>query len=152
MGARENTCHLEGNLATEPELRFTNTGIAVTTLVVAHSDRRIIDGQWQDGPVSYFDCVVFGPQAEHAINSFRKGSRVSIDGSMRQRHWADATSGEKRYKHEIVADLVSAPLRFAPVLAGEKAEMAEKAEATTAVVGRSFEGKPKEQALEVEPF
>lgn len=149
MGARENTVHIEGNLATEPELRFTNSGMPVTTLVVAHSDRRQIEGQWVDGPVSYFDCTVFGPMAEHSTDSLSKGSRVSIDGQLRQRSWADATTGEKRYKIEIVADLVSIPLRFAPAMAGEKAAASAKAESTTGVTSQQID---LDQALEVEPY
>lgn len=149
MGARENTVHIEGNLATEPELRFTSTGMAVTTLVVAHSDRRMIDGQWTDGPVSYFDCAVFGSLAEHAIESLGKGSRVAVDGQLRQRSWADKATGEKRYKIEVVADLVSVPLRFGPALAGEKAGAAAALSGTSEVESI---GQMDATQLEVEPY
>ena len=150
MGARENVAHIEGNLATEPELRFTDGGMAVTTLVVAHSDRRQIDSQWTDGPVSYFDCAVFGKMAEHAVNSMHKGSRVAVDGQLRQRSWADRTTGEKVYKIEVVADLVSVPLRFGPALPDDHPVWDAKAEGTSGLTGRSFT--PDVEELETAPF
>jgi len=112
MAARENFLHLEGNIATDPELRYTASGMAVVTLVVAHTERRQIDGQWQDVNTSYTDCVVFNKLAEYAADTFGKGARVTIDGSLRQRNWVDATTGEKKYKHEVIADSVAASVRF----------------------------------------
>jgi single-strand DNA-binding protein len=47
-----------GNLVDYPEVRFTNTGIAVTTLRVAVTQRVQDNGTWRDGDTSYFKVNV----------------------------------------------------------------------------------------------
>jgi single-strand DNA-binding protein len=47
-----------GNLVEDPEVRFTNTGIAVTNLRVAVTQRIQQDGQWRDGDISFFKVNV----------------------------------------------------------------------------------------------
>ena len=113
MSARENFTHIEGNLVAEPELRFTPSGQAVTTLTVATSERRLIEGQWKDGSTSYFDVVVWDKLAEACTQSFGKGDRVAVDGRLNQRSWTVEGTDERRYKVEIIADAVHASLRFA---------------------------------------
>jgi len=108
-----NTNTIEGNVAVDPDLRYSTGGKAVMTLVIAHSGRRMIEGRWTDTEVSYFDVVLFGRIAEHAAASFATGDRVLVSGKLRQRNWVDKTTGEKRFKVEIVADSVAASLTFA---------------------------------------
>jgi len=115
MSARENFVSIEGNLVADPELRFTPSGVAVTTVTVATSERRLVDGSWVDGSTSYFDAAVWDRLAEQVTQSFHKGDRVVITGSLKQRSWEDKATGDKRYKVEIAADSVNASTRFATV-------------------------------------
>lgn len=131
MAARENVVFLEGNLATDPELRHTNSGIPVTTLVLATNERTLVDGQWTDGPTSYFDCVVWNQMALHCTQSFTRGDRVQITGRLNQRSWDDKATGQRRYKIEIIADTVGASLRFATVTATKQAFGTNHARPTT---------------------
>lgn len=156
MSARENFVSIEGNLVAAPELRFTPTGKAVTTLTIAQSDRRLVDGQWVDGKTSYFDCVAWDRLAEHSAQTLEKGARVTVSGRLDQRSWDDPTSGDKRYKIEVVCDSVNVSLRFATAavskasFGGMDAEDVQRVETSTAVVasnGRTFEA-----AIEEEPF
>jgi Single-strand binding protein family len=72
-----------GNLTDQPEVRYTEGGIARATFRVAVSGRR-------DQKASFFTVVVWRDQAEHAAESLAKGSRV---GS-----WADSSSGPGRLR------------------------------------------------------
>jgi single-strand DNA-binding protein len=47
--AADNHTTIVGNLVEDPEVRFANTGIAVTNLRVAVTQRVQQDGQWRDG-------------------------------------------------------------------------------------------------------
>jgi Single-strand binding protein family len=64
-----------GNLVEDPEVRFTNNGIAVTNLRVAVTQRVQQDGQWRDGDTSFFKVNVWRGQAEHLADSLSKGDR-----------------------------------------------------------------------------
>ena len=85
--AADNHTTIAGNLADDPELRFTNTGIAVANLRVAVTQRIQQDGEWRDGDTSFFKVNVWRGQAEHLADSLGKGDRVMITGRLRQRSW-----------------------------------------------------------------
>ena len=95
-----------------PKVRFTNTGIAVTNLRVAVTQRVQQDGEWRDGETSFFKVNVWRGQAEHLADSLAKGDRVMVTGRLRQRSW-ETPEGEKRSVAEIEADEVGASLKFA---------------------------------------
>jgi hypothetical protein len=67
-----------GNLVEDPEVRFTNNGIAVTNLRVGVTQRIQQDGQWHDGDTSFFKVNVWRDQAEHLADSLGKGDRVMV--------------------------------------------------------------------------
>ena len=105
--AADNHTTIVGNLADDPELRFTNTGIAVANLRVAVTQRIQQDGQWRDGDTSFLRVNVWRGQAEHLAVSLSKGDRVMVTGRLRQRTW-ETPEGEKRSVTEIEADEVGA--------------------------------------------
>jgi single-strand DNA-binding protein len=98
-----------GNLTEDPEVRYTEAGIARTMLRVAVSARR-------DGEASFFTVVVWRDQAEHAAESLVKGSRVVVVGRLQQRSWT-AEDGSARSVVEIVAEELGASLRWATATA-----------------------------------
>jgi single-strand DNA-binding protein len=69
--ATDNTVTLSGNLTDDPELRFSEGGIARAMFRVAVSGRR-------EQEASFFTVVVWRDQAEHAAQSLAKGSRVVV--------------------------------------------------------------------------
>jgi single-strand DNA-binding protein len=93
-----------GNLTRDPELRSLPSGIKVCTFSVATN--RV----WKDKNGSrqeaadYHNVVVFGRQAETVAQYMKKGSSILVEGRMQTRSWDDKTSGEKKYRTEIVAD------------------------------------------------
>jgi single-strand DNA-binding protein len=71
--AADNHTTIIGNLVDDPELRFTNTGIAVANLRVAVTQRIQQDGEWRDGDTSFLKVNVWRGQAEHLADSLSKG-------------------------------------------------------------------------------
>jgi single-strand DNA-binding protein len=110
--AADNHTAIVGNLVDDPEVRFTNTGIAVANLRVAVTTRIQQDGQWRDGDTSFFKVNMWRGQAEHLADSLGKGDRVMVTGRLRQRSW-ETPEGEKRSVAEIEVDEVGASLKFA---------------------------------------
>ena len=94
---------LIGRLGTEPELRYTQQGIPITTF------RMAISRQWRDSEgnqrdeTEWFTVVSWNRLAEICSEYLQKGARVYIEGRLQNRSWDDAQSGEKRFRTEIVA-------------------------------------------------
>ncbi len=104
-----------GNLASDPELRFTPSGAAVANFTVA-STPRTFDRQsqeWKDGETLWMRCSVWREQAENAAESLTKGTRVVVTGRLGQRSWDDSKTGEKRTAVELQVDEVAPSLRYA---------------------------------------
>jgi single-strand DNA-binding protein len=110
--AADNHTTIVGNLVEDPEVRFTNTGIAVANLRVAVTQRVQQDGGWRDGETSFFKVNVWRGQAEHLAESLSKGDRVMVTGRLRQRSW-ETPEGDKRSVTELEADEVGASLKWA---------------------------------------
>ena len=87
---------LAGNLTEDPEVRYTDGGIARAMFRVAVSGRR-------EQEASFFTVVVWRDQAEHAAQSLAKGSRVVVMGRLQQRNWT-AEDGSARSVVEVVRD------------------------------------------------
>jgi single-strand DNA-binding protein len=94
-----------GNLTDNPEVRYTEAGIARAVFRVAVSDRR-------EQEASFFTVVVWRDQAEHAAQSLTKGSRVVVVGRFQQRSWT-AEDGSARSTVEVMAEELGPSLRWA---------------------------------------
>lgn len=99
-----NRVMITGNLTRDPEVRNTQSGMAVLNLGVAVNDRRKNNqtGEWEDY-VNWIECVMFGTRAESISRYLRKGSKVAIEGKLRWSQWEDKQGG-KRSKIEVVVD------------------------------------------------
>ena len=99
-----NKAILIGNLTRDPELRSLPSGVKVCSFSLATN--RV----WKDKngarqeSTDYHNVVVFGRQAETVAQYMKKGSSILVEGRMQTRSWDDKTSGEKKYRTEIVAD------------------------------------------------
>ena len=69
-GANHTT--IVGNLVKDPELRFTNTGIAVANLRVAVTQRVQQDGTWRDGDTSFLKVNVNSARRRPAKEAHRR--------------------------------------------------------------------------------
>src|SRR3990167_6899378 len=97
---------LYGNLTRDPELRALPSGMNVVNFSIATNrvfrDR---DGKKQE-QTEFHNIVVFGRQADTVAQYMKKGSSVFIEGRLQTRSWEDKTSGEKKYRTEIIAERV----------------------------------------------
>ena len=92
---------LIGNLGADPESRTTPSGLTVTNIRIATSERRKAQGgEWTE-ETEWHRVVLFDRLAETAREYLRKGSQVFIEGSIRTRKWQDK-DGNDRYTTEIV--------------------------------------------------
>ena len=106
--AFDNTITVVGNVTRDPELRFTQGGMAVANFGIAWNKRK------QDGEeeVSFFNVSCFRQLAENVAESLQKGSRVVVYGMLQQRSW-DTPDGDRRSTVEIIADDVAPSLKWA---------------------------------------
>jgi single-strand DNA-binding protein len=108
------TITTEGNLTTDPELRFTKTtGQAVCTIRLAVSSRRKnIDGEYEDTPAVFYEATVWGQLAEHLADTVHRGDRLLVHGSTHDEEWTDR-EGDTRVKHVLQVSSAGVSLRYA---------------------------------------
>lgn len=94
---------ISGNLTRDPEIRNTQSGMAVMGFGMAVNDRRKNPhtGEWEDY-ANYIDCTMFGTRAESVSRFISKGTKVTVEGKLRWSQWE--RDGQKRSKIEVVVD------------------------------------------------
>ena len=105
---------LAGNLAFDPEVRYTPTGIAVVDLRVACTRRYKMGEEWIDGETLWFDVACWKQVAEHAAASLKKGDKVTVAGRLVQKTWT-REDGSSTIKLVIDASAVGVDLSRYPV-------------------------------------
>lgn len=90
-----------GRLTKDPEVRYggpNNTAVARFSLAV---DRRYKQKDQPDA--DFFNCVAFGKTAEFAEKYLKKGTKVVLDGELRNNHYKDK-DGNQQYAEQIIAN------------------------------------------------
>lgn len=106
-----------GNLCADPEFKTTSHGTAYTKLRVACSRAKKDDaGRWETVETTFLDVKLWGKDAEDAVEQYRKGTRVSFSGALRQSSWEDR-EGNKRTGYEVAFCTVKPAADFVPSLA-----------------------------------
>ncbi len=101
-----NKAILMGNLARDPEVRYTTFKQAIAKLTVAVGRQwKGRDGEVQD-QTDFIPVVVFGPQAENCERYLSKGRPVLVEGRIQVRSY-ETSQGEKRWVTEVVAQGVT---------------------------------------------
>ena len=93
-----------GNLARDPEVRYTQTGKAVAGFAIAVNRgwRSKTDNQ-QQPTVDFFNVTAWDKLAEFCGKYLTKGTRILLEGRLQTRSY-DAQDGTKRHVTEVVAD------------------------------------------------
>ena len=105
-----NSVQLLGNLARDPEIRFTKTGRAVAMFTVACTRTYVPMGSTEQRELTDFiPCVAWGNLAENCGNNLAKGTRVFVQGRISVRSY-ETPDGQKRYRTEVVCDFVGQTL------------------------------------------
>jgi len=122
-----NRVFLMGNLTRDPELRKTPTGISVSDLGLAVSEKyRNKAGEMVES-VCFADIVVWGRQAETCGQYLAKGAPVVVEGRLQLDQWQN-DKGEKRSRLRVRADRVQFLNRSRQGKEGETAESPAPAE------------------------
>lgn len=114
MATGDPTITIIGNTTAEPEIRYTQSGVAVASFTVAVQPRKFNKNtsQWEDGEASFYRCNAWRQLAENIAESIGRGSRVIVQGTIAQRSF-ETREGEKRTVFEVQADAVGPDLKFA---------------------------------------
>lgn len=97
-----NTAILMGRLTADPELKYTNSNIPVTSFTLA-VDRGYKNGE--ERQTDFINIVAWRQRAEFVSKWFKKGQLVAVDGSIQTRRYTDK-DGNNRTAFEVVANNV----------------------------------------------
>ena len=97
-----NTVILMGRLTRDPEIRYSSgenaTAIAHYRIAVDRRFKR--DGQ---PDADFFDCVVFGRQAEFVEKYLHQGTKIVLQGRLQNDNYTDR-DGRMVYRNQIVVE------------------------------------------------
>ncbi len=94
MAAGVNKVIIVGNLGRDPEVRYSQAGMAICNFSVAVTER-VKDGDaWKDA-TEWFRVVCFGKTAENAGQYLQKGRQVYVEGRLRTSKYKDKEGIEK---------------------------------------------------------
>ncbi|MDW0114335.1 MULTISPECIES: single-stranded DNA-binding protein [Sporosarcina] len=94
---------LVGRLTKDPELKYTQGGVAVTRFTLAVN--RTFSNQQGEREADFINCVTWRKQAENTANFLRKGSLAGIEGRIQTSSF-DGQDGKRVFMTEVVADSV----------------------------------------------
>lgn len=98
-----NNIVIMGRLTRDPELRRTQTGVAVSSFTLACE--RDFAAQGEARETDFIDIVSWRYTAEFVEKYFSKGQMAVVTGRLQIRNWEDK-EGNKRRSAEILADHV----------------------------------------------
>ena len=93
-----------GRMTRDPELRRTNSGVAVANFCLA-VDRDYNSKDGGEKEVDFIDCIAWRGTAEFVNKYFSRGQMAIVSGRLRIRNWTDK-DGNKRRNAEVEADSV----------------------------------------------
>lgn len=99
-----NKVFLIGNLTKDPEMRSTQSGVAVCNFTIA-VNRRFRNQQTGQQETDFLNVVAWRQLAELCSKYLAKGRKVAVTGSIQTRTY-EAKDGSKRSTFDIVADEV----------------------------------------------
>jgi len=93
-----------GNLGNDPEVRYSQAGMAMTSISVATSEswKDKTSGEQQER-TEWHRIKFFGKLAEIAGEYLKKGSQVYVEGKLRTDKYTDK-AGVEKYSTDIIAD------------------------------------------------
>jgi single-strand DNA-binding protein len=104
-----------GNLTADPEMRFTQSGTAVTSVIIATTERYLdkSSNEWKDGETTFVLGTVWKNNgAENLAESLEKGARVIAHGKLKQRNFEDR-EGNKRSVIEMDIEEIGPSIKYA---------------------------------------
>jgi len=96
---------LIGNVGSDPEMRYTPNGKAVTSFTVATNHRYSTASGETREETDWFRISAWGKQGEMCNQYLSKGRQVYVEGRLHARNW-EAQDGQMRTSLEVTADRV----------------------------------------------
>jgi single-strand DNA-binding protein len=106
------TATIVGNLISDPDLKYTASGLPVASFGIAVNSRKKDGDNWVDGDPQFYNVTVWRTLAENVAQSLEKGQRVVVTGRLDYSTW-ETKEGDKRSKVQVVADEVGPSLKWA---------------------------------------
>ena len=103
MSLNLNKVILAGRIVADPELKQTQSGVALVTFRLAVNRRFTSRDSQQQSEADFFNVTAWRNTAEFIAKYFRKGSAICICGSIQNRTWTDQ-QGVKHYMTDIIAE------------------------------------------------
>ena len=112
-----------GNLADDPELRYTQGGIAVASVRVGSTPRTFNrqTNEFVDGETVWIRCTAWREVGENVAQSLTKGARVVVTGRMKPASAYQTAQGEARASLELEIDEIGPSLRYATATVTKRA-------------------------------
>lgn len=115
-----NKAILLGRLTKDPEIRYSNTGMAIATFTIAIDRPPKKDGTKE---ADFINCTAFQKLAELVGNYFQKGRKMLLEGRIQTRNYENK-EGKKVYVTEVVASNIefadSKPEQQAQPMSGQQ--------------------------------
>ena len=108
---------VKGRLTADPELRYAQSGSAVTNFTVATRARRFDknSNEWKDQPTKFWRCAAWDQgklaRAQNIANLLKKSDNVIVYGELTTREY-ETKEGEKRSVDEIRVESIGKDLTF----------------------------------------
>ena len=99
---------ITGNLAADPELRYTQQGKAVTSITVMSSRRTKEGEQWVDVDTTAWKVTSWERLAENVVETLHKGDPVIVMGNAAENSWEK--DGQTYRRIEVTAKHVGLDL------------------------------------------
>lgn len=106
---------LVGRLVSDPEVRNTQSGVAVCKFNVAVDRPYQKDNNGNNPTADFISCTAWRNTAEFVGKYFSKGSPISLEGSLRNENYEK--DGVKHYSYSVLVDKVE----FVPKLKSDNA-------------------------------
>ena len=97
-----NKVMLIGRLTKDPDLRYTQSGTAVTNFTLAVNRRYNLNGEQE---ADFINCVAWNKSAEFVANYFHKGKQMALEGRLQVRSY-EGNDGQRRWVTEVVAEQI----------------------------------------------
>lgn len=94
-----NVICLTGRLGQDPELRRTQSGVAVVSFSLAVNRPHVKDA------TDWIKCTAWRQRAEFLAKYAHKGDRIGVSGMLAEHRYED-NEGRKRVTHEVICDAV----------------------------------------------
>ena len=94
---------LIGNLGSDPEVKYTPSGVPVANVNLATNESWTDRNGERQERTEWHRLVIWRKLAEIVGQYLRKGSKIYIEGRLETRSWDDQ-SGQKRYTTEVVVN------------------------------------------------